>query len=87
VSAAERLLGRLKKVRNVAPGRWMACCPSHLDKTASLSIRELDDGRVLIHDFAGCCAEDLALGKPLSPEDRATLAATVGRIQAVAGMV
>lgn len=33
--------------------RYMALCPSHSDKGASLSIRETHD-RVLIHCFAGC---------------------------------
>ena len=38
--------------------RWMALCPSHSDKGASLSIRESND-RVLIHCFAGCGAVDI----------------------------
>ena len=33
--------------------RWMALCPTHSDKGASLSIRESND-RVLVHCFAGC---------------------------------
>lgn len=46
----------------------MARCPAHPDKTASLSIRELDDGRVLVHDFAGCSVEAVldALGMELA---------------------
>jgi hypothetical protein len=32
----------------------MARCPAHSDRTASLSIREADDGNTLIHCFAGC---------------------------------
>lgn len=32
----------------------VARCPAHKDRTASLSIRELDDGRTLVHCFAGC---------------------------------
>jgi hypothetical protein len=51
---AHRLLDRLEKVRSTGPGRWSACCPSHRDGTPSLSIREADDGRLLIHCFAGC---------------------------------
>lgn len=35
--------------------RYMALCPSHSDKGASLSIRETGD-RLLIHCFAGCSA-------------------------------
>jgi hypothetical protein len=35
----------------------MACCPAHHDGTPSLSLRALDDGRVLLHCFAGCAVE------------------------------
>ncbi len=53
------LLTRLDAVRQVGPGRWLARCPAHDDRHASLSLRELDDGRVLVHDFAGCSVEDV----------------------------
>jgi len=56
----ENLLSRLEKVRRTGQGRWMACCPSHADKNASLSLRELDDGRILLHCFA-CCGTDEVL--------------------------
>lgn len=48
------LLSRLEKVKRTGRGRWLACCPAHDDRTASLSVRELEDGRILIHCFAGC---------------------------------
>lgn len=51
---AEALLERLEGVKRTAPGRWLARCPAHADRSPSLSIRELDDGRVLVHDYAGC---------------------------------
>jgi len=51
---AELLLSRLDGVRHTGPGRWMARCPAHEDRSPSLSIRETDDGRILVHDFAGC---------------------------------
>lgn len=35
-------------------GRVLALCPAHPDKSPSLSIREGNDGRILLHDFAGC---------------------------------
>lgn len=54
VSAAAKLLDRLDGVRQTGPGRWLARCPAHEDRSPSLSIRELDDGRVLVHDFGGC---------------------------------
>ena len=33
---------------------WMAKCPAHEDRTASLSVGEGRDGRVLVSCFAGC---------------------------------
>jgi hypothetical protein len=54
MSAAERVLERLKGVRQTAPDRWIARCPAHEDNSPSLSVRETDDGRVLIYDFGGC---------------------------------
>src|SRR5262245_52731338 len=52
--SAATLLDRLEGVRQTGPGRWIARCPAHEDRSPSLSIREVEDGRVLIHDFAGC---------------------------------
>lgn len=52
--SAEALLSRLDGVKRTGPGRWLAKCPAHEDRRASLSIRELEDGRVLLHDFGGC---------------------------------
>jgi len=48
------LLHRLERVKQTGPDRWTARCPAHNDKGPSLAIRETDDGRVLIHCFAGC---------------------------------
>ena len=50
----DTLLSRLQKVRARGKDQWTACCPAHPDKTPSLSIRELPDGRVLVKDFGGC---------------------------------
>jgi len=62
--SAAQLLDRLEKVKQTGPGRWIARCPAHEDRSPSLSIRELDDGRVLLHCFGGCGALDVldALG-------------------------
>jgi hypothetical protein len=48
------LISRLSGVKQTAHGRWIARCPAHEDRSPSLAIRELDDGRVLLHCFAGC---------------------------------
>lgn len=50
----EIVLSRLDRVKQTGPDRYLACCPAHPDKSPSLSLRELDDGRTLIHCFAGC---------------------------------
>lgn len=52
--SADTLLSRLTKVRRTGSGRWVACCPAHDDRSPSLAIRELPDGRILLHDFGGC---------------------------------
>lgn len=37
-----------------AGGSWTARCPAHDDRTPSLSIRDADDGKVLVRCHAGC---------------------------------
>lgn len=47
------VLSRLDGVKATGRGKWMARTPTRADRTPSLSIRELDDGRVLLKDFGG----------------------------------
>ncbi len=54
-----RLLELLQGVKETAPGRYIARCPAHDDRSPSLSIKDGDDGRVLLHCFAGCGTEDV----------------------------
>jgi hypothetical protein len=49
----EKVLSRLPGHRTVGDG-FKACCPSHEDRNPSLSIREADDGTVLLKCFGGC---------------------------------
>ena len=56
---ADDLLSRLEGVRRTGEGRWIAKCPAHQDRSPSLSIRELDDGRILLHDFASCSTDEI----------------------------
>jgi len=65
---ADAILSRLERVKRSGPGRWIARCPAHDDRTPSFSIRETDDGRLLLHCFAGCSVADIvaALGLTLS---------------------
>lgn len=53
------ILPRLDKVRKTGRGNWLACCPAHEDKSPSLSIREENDGRILVHCHAGCGFEEI----------------------------
>jgi putative DNA primase/helicase len=42
-----------------AGGSWTARCPAHEDRTPSLSIRDADDGKVLVRCHAGCDQEQV----------------------------
>lgn len=55
----ENLLSRLQGVKQTGKDRWLARCPTREDKHPSMTIRELEDGRVLIHDFAGDSPESI----------------------------
>ncbi len=67
MSAVARVIELLPGARQTGPGRWIARCPAHEDRSPSLSIREVDD-RVLLHDFGGCDTSAVlaALGLSLS---------------------
>lgn len=57
--SAEALLAQLDSVKRTGDGRWIARCPAHEDRRASLAVRELGDGRVLAHCFAGCSINEV----------------------------
>ena len=40
-------------------GGWLCRCCCHKDRTPSLSLRDGEDGKLLVHCFAGCRAEDI----------------------------
>lgn len=64
----ETLLSKLQKVKRTSNNNWMACCPSHMEKTPSLSIKD-DNGKILLHCFGQqCAAADIvsAIGMDLS---------------------
>lgn len=48
----DAILSRLQRVRG-RNGNWTACCPAHDDKGPSLAVKE-QDGKILLHCFAGC---------------------------------
>jgi hypothetical protein len=65
MSAAEKLLGRLSRVKAYGPERGAAACPICQSKNGRpISYRLMGDGRVLLHAFCGCDTGDVlqALG-------------------------
>lgn len=59
------LISRLDRVKKGSKrGTYQARCPAHDDKGPSLTVSEGDDGRILIHCFAGCSVHEVvgALG-------------------------
>jgi hypothetical protein len=62
------LLDRLDDVRKHGNGRYMARCPSHMDKTASLAITD-KDGVLLLRCFAGCETHWVVSGMGLQMSD------------------
>lgn len=68
MSAIELILSRLPKHQERGNGQHIAACPAHDDRSPSLSIREAEDGKVLLQCFAGCTVEEIcgALGIEVS---------------------
>jgi len=54
----EEILTRLDKVKQTGPGKWIARCPAHEDRSPSLAIKD-NDGVVLMHCFAECSTDDI----------------------------
>lgn len=51
------LLSRLTKVKGRA-GNFVACCPAHDDSSPSLAVKE-QDGKIILHCFAGCSVQSI----------------------------
>jgi hypothetical protein len=64
----DSILSKLDKVKSTGNGKWLARCPAHNDKSPSLGIKQTEDGKILIHCFAGCAVTDViaAIGLELS---------------------
>ncbi len=64
----EPLLQKLDGVMATGDRHWRAKCPAHESRGRSLSLSEADDGRVLMHCFAGCDSSAVmgAIGMTLS---------------------
>ncbi|MBU2820332.1 hypothetical protein HF288_03120 [Acidithiobacillus caldus] len=75
----DRVLRHLDGVKQTALDKWIALCPAHDDRRPSLSIREAEDGKILLKCWTGCGAAEIvsALGLSLAdlfPGDRRSLA-------------
>lgn len=68
-STVDVLLSRLDRVKRTGSWTWSARCPAHDDRGPSLSVRELDDGRILVHCFAGCDVHDVLAAVDLNISD------------------
>lgn len=64
-----RLLAKLSRVKPSGARQWMARCPAHEDGTASLSIKEGNDGRVLLNCHAMCQTATVVAAIGLSMSD------------------
>jgi len=65
---AFRAQAELKGIRKTSSG-YLALCPAHEDHSASLSVREGDDGRVLLHCHAGCELSDVLAATGMTASD------------------
>jgi hypothetical protein len=65
---ADTLLARLDGVKRTGVDRWLARCPAHDDKRPSLSVREIDGERTLVHCWAGCAVGDVLAAVGLTLE-------------------
>src|SRR4051794_25809228 len=70
---ADRILDALEArgltARGNADRGWLAQCPAHDDRNASLSISIGTDGRVLLHCHAGCVNEGIVTALALEWSD------------------
>lgn len=67
-SPFDTLLSRLDSVRTTGLDSCIARCPAHEDRSPSLAVRQTEDGKVLVHCYAGCSVHDVvgAVGMDLS---------------------
>lgn len=64
----DSLLARFQNVKPSGSG-YLACCPSHTDHVASLSISVGDEGKILFNCHAGCSFEAIVKALELRPAD------------------
>jgi len=62
-------LSRLQGVRQVGSNQWMALCPSHDDRNASLAVSVGQNGSIIVHCHAGCSDKQVLAVMGLSESD------------------
>jgi hypothetical protein len=78
---ADALLARLEGVKQSGEGRWRARCPACGSHSAALSIRETDNGTVLLHCFRFEC-DPLAITSAVGLDISDLFAPPVGGVYA-----
>jgi hypothetical protein len=63
----EMVLSRLEHVKQRKESQWSAKCPAHEDNSPSLSVRQTDEGSVLVHCFGGCSFAEIFSSINLEP--------------------
>ena len=56
----DAILSRLERVKRTGRDSWIASCPAHEDHSPSMTLRALEDGRILCRCFAGCPFDSIA---------------------------
>jgi hypothetical protein len=69
MTTATKVLDRVAGLKQTGSRRWISLCPAHDDRSPSLSIREVESGRVLLHCFGGCETGDVLAAIGLSFSD------------------
>ena len=69
MSPLEKLLPLLRGVKRTGPDRYIAFSTTRDERTPSLTVRELPDGRVLIHDFGGDGVDEVLAAIGLTTSD------------------
>ena len=65
----DALLDRLDGVKPTGPGRFMARCPAHNDRSPSLGVKDCGDGVTVVNCLAGCEVEDVLAAVGLTFSD------------------
>lgn len=84
-SPIDEALARLDGVSHAGKS-YKALCPAHGDKTPSLSVKEGDDGRVLLHCFAGCGVDEIVAAMGLHMADLFTCGASKPYVPKIPGV-